>query len=165
MSTNLGSRWDQARIDASNGAADSLVLCVQAVLRGYGHGATYDQLSALGGAAAASTDPQEFLGNVARGFALEIRELHPAQAAPTPPTPREFDWHFRDSYLPFIRAALERDEPVLAWMGWPPPHESDWGIVTGIDAATGQCRGWTPGGPRRLVSSPVQVYLLSPARR
>lgn len=174
MSPRPESRLERIRITGGNGPRDSLLACLQAVLRALdrggepgprvaGGGGDITQPAAMG-ASSALSNGHAFLGEIARRFGLEIRELHPPSAAPASPTPREFDWHFRDSYLPFIRAALARDEPVLAWRGWPAPHEAEWGIITEVDEATGQCSGWTLGGRKQLESTPVQVYLISPAR-
>jgi hypothetical protein len=159
-----------SRSDAGRGAPDSLMLCLQAVLRVYGREVPYDELLALaprrteGGPEMPrdAAGQHAFLVEAAKRFGLEVRELHPPDATPLPPTPREFDWHFRDSYLPFIRTALERDEPVLAWMGWPPPDAREWGIIASLDPATGTCSGWTASGRRELIAAPVQVYTAAP---
>jgi hypothetical protein len=179
MKSATESRLARIRIEPRAGQVDSLVACLEAILRALGREISYDELLGLteigqrnsadsGGVTDAKQSSlhgrHDFLRECARKYGIEIRELHPPDAAPQPPAPQEFEWHFRDSYLPFVRTAIERDEPVLAWMGWPPPHESDWGIITAVDPATGGCTGWTFGGPRSLESAPVQVYLISPAR-
>lgn len=196
MTPQRGSRLERIRIDAPDpqaasradavsGAPDSLMLCLQAILRAYGVTVELEVLLKLHpqpivapaisrcespdvGCTPANERPlhdalarHAFLVEAARRFSLELRELHPPEAIPLPPTPREFDWHFRDSYLPFIRAALERDEPVLAWMGWPAADAREWGIITSLDPGTGVCSGWTASGRQRLIAAPVQVYTVA----
>ncbi len=101
-----------------------------------------------------------FVEEAARELGVELRPLHPPQAAPAPPAPSEFELHWRDSYMPLVHASIERSEPVLAWMGWPQPHGADWGVITSVDG-DGTARGITPGcgnEPVRLAGPPVQVY-------
>lgn len=154
---------------------DSLVLSLDAILRAYG--AEVD-LPALSAVIYSSKKPdwrsirslEDLRGGeaevrvveAARQWGLELRDLHPPDAAPLP-TPPEFEQHFNDSYMPFIRAAIDRDEPVLTWMGWPPPDESEWGVITGIDAKTGRCVGRTVSCSHRdvmLQGPSVQVYTI-----
>ncbi len=102
-----------------------------------------------------------FVEPAARLFGMTLRPLHPLGAAPIPEQPVEYDKHFHDSYLPFVAAALERDEPILAWMGWPSPLAHLWGVVTQIDPHTGQCVGATAYDTAQaevMARAPVQVY-------
>lgn len=154
---------------------DSLVLSLDAILRAYGADVDIAALAAAldtpetsdaaaGDRAFRTPGIGRHARNIveaARRWGLELRDLHPPDAAPLPVTPPEFEQHFHDSYLPFIRASLDRDEPVLAWMGWPAPDEQAWGIITGIDDQLGRCRGRTVSSPdldRVMMHSPVQVY-------
>lgn len=101
-----------------------------------------------------------FVEEAAREFGVELRPLHPPQAAPAPPAPSEFELHWRDSYVPLVRSSIDRGESVLAWMGWPEPHGLDWGLITAVDG-NGAARGVTPGcgdEPVCLAGPPVQVY-------
>ena len=159
------SRLAGLRVEAAEGQAESLVLSLQAVFRAYDREMDYDELAAVTGNAFMATcaphapNPSwwpaygrdAFLERAARAYGLTLRELHPPGAAPVPPTPPEYTGHFRDSYLPFIEAAIDRDEPVLAWMGWPAPHEMLWGVITGVDAASRQCVGCSCGAPGKRV--------------
>lgn len=172
MTTGTSSRLSAIHISPQEPCRESLVACLQAILRVYGRDANYHELMSLTGAAfmtsyAADAPPNmrwnvcgrhAFLVAAARLYGLELRELHPPDAAPSVPVPREFDWHFRDSYLPFIRTGLDRDEPLLAWMGWPAPHSAEWGVITCLDESTNRCRGMTRGGNAELVAAPIQVY-------
>lgn len=156
MTSPTASRLARICIEPGGKPDDSLSVCVRAILRAFDINASCQfGLSPAYDAQAVHA----YLSDFAARCGLEFRELHPPDAAPLPPAPREFDWHFRDSYLPFIRAALERDDPVLVWMGWPAPYEKEWGIITRIDPATGRCFGWTRGGIQRLNSSPILIYV------
>lgn len=139
---------------SAGASQDSLTLALDALLRAFG---TEVDLKTLAGLL--STGHANVV-EAARRFGVELRDLHPPEAAPLP-TPPEFEQHFQDSYLPFIRAALTRDEPVLAWMGWPPPDECEWGVITGIDPATNRCIGRTRSSPKAdvaMIGPAVQVY-------
>ena len=177
MNPNPPSRLSALHVAPGDGQCESLVLALQAVLRACGRDVDYDELAAATGVAFMTTravgepDPRRwpahgrhaFLVPAARKYGLELRDLHPPGAAPLPRTPPEFAGHFRDSYLPFVAGAVARGEPVLAWMGWPSPHELKWGIITDIDAASGRCLGCTAGltEPRvPLAGPPVQVYVV-----
>ncbi|MFO0974625.1 MAG: hypothetical protein U1A27_14465 [Phycisphaerae bacterium] len=106
-----------------------------------------------------------FLVDAALHYGLVLRDLHPPDAAPLPAPPREFEWHFRDSYLPLIRAALAHQQPTLAWMGWPAPHARDWGVIIACDSS-GTCLGRLPGRGGDAVPlerAAVQCYVLTDA--
>lgn len=153
----MSRRLESISFQSGANAGDSLLLSLCAMLHAFGAEVELKTLAVLLRAGPAS------VVDAARRFGIELRDLHPPDAAPLP-TPPEFEQHFRDSYLPFIRAALERDEPVLAWMGWPPPDEKEWGIITGIDAATGRCRGRTRSSGDTdvpMVGPAVQVYTVT----
>ncbi|QDV91009.1 hypothetical protein RAS2_20980 [Phycisphaerae bacterium RAS2] len=161
--------------------SETLAHCLAAICAGWQRDATYGELCcALGTAmmvscsrSARSVDRWNIFGRHAfveeasRELGVELRPLHPPQAAPSPPAPDEFDLHWRDSYVPLVRLSLARGEPVLAWMGWPPPHDSQWGVITAIDI-DGVARGLTPGcgsEPVRLVGPAVQAYCASAAEQ
>lgn len=171
----MTSRIQSVRFREHAPQRDSLVLSLDAILRAYGADVDIAALaraldparesdSAASGRASRAPEIERHARNIveaARRWGLELRDLHPPDAAPLPVTPPEFEQHFRDSYMPFIRASLDRDEPVLAWMGWPAPDERAWGIITGIDAESGRCTGRTASRPDRqliMIQSPVQIY-------
>ncbi len=156
---------------------ESLIVSLQDILHSYGRSIAYDELAAVTGvsfmAAVAPATPgpawwpaygrDAFLVSAARAYGLLLRELHPPDAVPAPPPPPEFTVHFHDSYQPFIAAALERNEPVLAWAGWPEPYHRQWGVITSIDAESRRCIGRTPGAAGdgvTLVGPPIQVYIV-----
>jgi hypothetical protein len=177
MNPSQKTRLTGLRVAGAQGQCEALVLSLQAVLRAYGRDVEYDELAAVTGAAFMSTwapdvpDPSwwpvfgrdAFLKVSAQAYGLSLRELHPPEAVPRPVAPREFDQHFHDSYLPFIKAALDRDEPALAWMGWPAPHEMLWGVITDIDPTSGRCIGRSCAQPDDRVTlsgTPVHVYIV-----
>ncbi len=177
MNPSKETRLAGLRVAAEKDQCEALVLSLQAVLRAYGRDVEYDELAAVTGAAFMSTwapdvpDPSwwpvfgrdAFLKASAQAYGLSLRELHPPAAVPRPVAPREFDLHFRDSYQPFIRTAIDRDEPVIAWMGWPKPHEMLWGVITDIDPTSARCIGRSCGQPDECVTlsgPPVHVYLV-----
>lgn len=166
-------------VDLTAGGPDgnSFVLALRAMLRSYGATADYDDLAALTGAAFMFTCAPEtpspawwpnyarhaFLEPSARAHGLTLRPLHPPEAAPLPRTPPEFADHFRDSYSPFVKHALQRDEPVMALLCDASGVDVlEWGIITLFDEPTSQYHVVTSRSrcPLPLESSPVQVYLV-----
>ena len=177
MSTSGTHRLSRIRVREAGGPCASMVLSLQAMLEAYGRQVELWELGAVTGNAVMVTyapaapakerwnvyGRHAFLEQAARAYGLLLRELHPPSAAPVPNTPPEFAGHFRDSYQPFIEVAVSRDEPVLAWMGWPPPQAAIWGVITGIDPASKACYGQTMysrGKPVPLAGPPVQVYVV-----
>ncbi len=171
----MSQRLPSIRFRTSAAHGDTLLLSLDAILRAFGAEVELDSLAeALHTPGANSDDARtpapdavarraraDRIVEAARKWGLELRDLHPPEAAPIPVAPPEFEQHFRDSYMPFIRSALDRGDPVLAWMGWPPPDDKAWGIVTGIDKYTGRCVGRTPTSPDSdlvMIGPAVQVY-------
>lgn len=161
--------------------SQSLLLSLEAVLAVYGRCVPRDELAAVLGDAfmltyAAEARPGEqwntygrhaFVESAARLYGLELRDLHPPDAAPLPLTPPEFEDHFTDSYLPLVRTALEHDHPALVWMGWPLPHRAIWGVITAYDPSRRVCLGqsiYSGGRPVTLATAPVQVYTVQEFR-
>jgi hypothetical protein len=70
-----------------------------------------------------------FLAEGARLFGMEVREIHPPEAAIGLPGVTEFGQHFDASYRPLIRNALHHGQRVLAWQGWPGERRLLWGVV------------------------------------
>jgi hypothetical protein len=153
---------------------ESLLLALRALLASHGRDVPYHELAGVTGVATMVTCVEHeacpaawtahgrhaFLVEAALQYGLRLRDLHPPEAAPLPRTPPEFEGHFRDSYLPLIRTALEHGQPVLAWMGWPAPHEREWGVITAMDGDV--CVGHVPGGAQmqRLEHAAVQAYVV-----
>jgi hypothetical protein len=168
-------------VNAADDPSQSLDFCVEAVLAAFGHSVAREELSAVMGNAfllsySVDAPPGQqwnaygrhtFLETTARLYGLELRDLHPPDAAPLPLTPPEFEGHFVDSYLPLVQTALAHGYPAFAWMGWPQPNGTLWGVVTGFDAANGRCLGQTiysRGRPVAFTSAPVQVYTVQEFR-
>lgn len=153
---------------------ESLALCVRSVLAGRGIERTYEEIvAALGLGSLLAIDAEQpaaawcglgrdaFLASGLALFNVRIRELHPPPAARRLERSPEFSDHFRDSYLPLIARAMEHGQPVLAWRGWAPPAEQQWGLLTSVatDAARGLCPG-CDGRPQVLGGPAQQVYVI-----
>ena len=136
---------------------------------------------------AATTDPDaarwplyardRHLVAAGRLFGLTIRPIHPPEAAKGLSDAKEFRQHFAASYCPLILRALEHEQPVLAWRGWPGRWDAVWGIIrkpcsgevgfSGSITAEG-CPTLRGDGPNKsgegdtleLVSPPTQVYVV-----
>ena len=160
----------------------SLVLAIQSIARKVGRTIHGDDLSAalgLSWSPVAVPDQEDvgtwplyardaFLPEAGRLFGLTIRDLHPPEAALGLRDAEEFEQHFDASYRPLIQRALEHDQPVLAWQGWPGRHELHWGIIRDACKDGIGFRGeTTPGlgltesrGATTLVRPPVQLYVV-----
>ncbi len=155
---------------------DSLTLALQSVLRWWrANDVSYDELIAVTaiGVMLPFTDREPcparwcdygrdaFLVAAAEQYGLSLRDLHPPDAVPLPATPPEFELHWRDSYVPLVETALAHRQPVLAWMGWPAPHETQWGIISAIDARTRRCAGIIASVPQMIAldRAAVQAYV------
>jgi hypothetical protein len=111
-----------------------------------------------------------FLVEAGRLFGMTIRDMHPPEAARGLSDAAEFTQHFDASYRPLVLRALEHDQPVLAWQGWPGDMRLAWGIITGTSDAGIGLRGrvaWPSGaGSDRtpevvtLDHPPVQLYVV-----
>jgi hypothetical protein len=133
---------------------ESLAACVRAVLLYFGRDTSYEELvSALGLGAVVTSSSDSFvhwasysrdtsLESTAAMYGMRLRELHPPEAATGLSKSAEFAQHFQDSYVPLMCRALEHEQLVLAWGGWPPPCAHAWGVVTGERA--GQFTGLIP---------------------
>jgi hypothetical protein len=156
---------------------ESLAVCLRAVLAAGGATHAYDELVAVLGlgalAVAAPDQPIETWPTIARDcclvsaakrLGLRLRELHPPEAARGLEASREFPDHFRDSYYPLILAAIEHQQPVLAWCGWPPPAEREWGLVVGAgdDALLGLSIG-SADRVQPMAGAARQVYVVESA--
>ena len=166
-------RWTEAQ-----NHCESLAVCLRAVLACFDDDRPYDELVAtLGLGAAVVAAPDDALGwwctyardaslvETAGLYGLRLRELHPPEAARGLGQSAEYTEHFRDSYVPLIARALEHDQLVLAWRGWPPPRDRLWGVITGVDA--GMVVGytlWHQGEPLPLTGPAHQVYVIEEFR-
>ena len=101
-------------------------------------------------------------------FGMQIRGLHPPEAARGLEAAAEFDQHFDASYRPLILRALENDQGVIAWRGWEGERELSWGwIRAACDEGVG-FRGATIWSERELnslrndllVRPAVQLYIV-----
>ena len=130
------------------------MVALRAIADANGGAVDYDHLSAALGLSLMTTAVEgeppgrwsafgrdAFLGDGAGLFGFSFRALHPPDAAVGLKDSAEFPIHFRDSYVPLIRRALENDQPVLAWMGWPGPAADSWGVITGYDDNECRCTG------------------------
>lgn len=107
-----------------------------------------------------------FLIPAARLFGLEIRDLHPPEAARGLDRAAEFRQHFDASYRPLIARAMEHGQPVIARQGWETEASSCWGI---IESASDRGVGFAglPFSPYAISAQnvalsgpPVQVYVV-----
>ncbi|HKQ46659.1 MAG TPA: hypothetical protein VJZ71_01165 [Phycisphaerae bacterium] len=174
-------RLSTLKVHECDDPSQSLLLSLEAVLSAYGRCVPRDELAAALGDAflltyAAEARPGEqwntygrhaFLESAARLYGLELRDLHPPDAAPLPLPPPEFEDHFTDSYLPLVRTALDHEHPALAWMGWPAPQRAIWGVITDYDPSRGECLGrsiYSGGRTVALAAAPVQIYTVQEYR-
>lgn len=158
---------------------ESLVVCLRSLLAGAGRDCAYRDLTValgLGGLLCAHAhEPLGWWWTVARDarlaclageLGIELRPLHPPEAAVEyEPTP-EYTQHFRDSYVPLIEQALDHGHPVLVWGGWPAPRERLWGVIT--QRRSGMLVGltlWHNGQPMPLISAARGVYIVEDVRR
>lgn len=165
-------------------AWNSLPLAVDAVARRAGLHLNYDDLTAALGLSLAMTavrgEPllsrwclharDAFLPQTAVLFGIEVRELHPPEAAVGLSGFPEFRQHFDASYRPLIRTALRNRQPVLAWQGWSGGREECWGVIqqesshgAGFEGAVFEAAG-LPGEWHEvdvgLERPPVQFYVV-----
>jgi len=157
-----------------NAHYESLAVCLRALLAGAGREVSYEELAAvLGFSTTLVAVRGEALGwwctfardthlyETARLYGVRLRALHPQAASRGLESSSEFAGHFRDSYAPLIERALEHDQPVLVWRGWPAPRERLWGLI--IEFRSGMFIGhslWHNGQPIPLVSAAHQVYVV-----
>lgn len=170
---------------------DSLAQALRLILHRHGSEIDVDVVHALLGDpwsfCAAVGDPElaqwplyardRFLIAVGGIVGLTIRAIHPPEAARGLRGAGEFRQHFEASYRPLILRALEHEQAVLAWRGWPGEWDAAWGILrrssrggVGLmgSVATAACptlRGDAPnkggeGESVELADPPTQVYVV-----
>lgn len=114
-----------------------------------------------------------YLIPTAAKFGLTIRGLHPPEASKGIANSPEFAQHFDASYRPLIARALEHEQPVLAWRGWPGERRFYWGIIKeGCADGVGFC-GFTfpqpdeivPATPDIMENLPVQLYVVESCKK
>jgi hypothetical protein len=162
-------RWSEAR-----NHYESLAVSLRAVLASLNADHPYDELVAtlgLGAATVATADDSlgwwctyardASLVETAKLYGLRLRELHPAEAAQGLSRSAEYAQHFRDSYVPLIARALEHDQLVLAWRGWPEPCDRLWGVITDIrDEQLSGHTLWHDGQSLAFTGPAHQVYVV-----
>jgi len=134
------------RWTASQNHYESLAVSLRAVLAHFQQDRSYDELlAALGLGTATVAVPDDPLGwwctcardlwlaETAKLYGLQLREMHPPQTALGLGRSPEYAQHFRDSYVPLVARALEHEQLVLAWCGWPSPCDRLWGVITHVD--------------------------------
>ena len=155
-------RLDHIRIEPCDAPGQSLKQCLTAILLAFGRDPEftsrryYDPANSPMEQMTLEQCHLQVMG-VARESGLEARELHPPDAAPLPLKPPEFDLHWQDSYLPFVREALNRDEPILASGGWPEDAHG-WGIITKLDTQN-RCSGQSCAGFREMTGPALLAYV------
>ena len=104
---------------------------------------------------------------------MQIRDVHPPEAARGLESAAEFDQHFDASYRPLILRALENNQGVIAWRGWAGERELSWGwIRAACDEGVG-FRGATIWSEQELnslrndllVRPAVQLYIVERVSR
>ncbi len=156
---------------------ESLSFAVRAIARAAGVEIDHAKLISALGWETAGPSPTATLNMLDRDARLieacklvgmQIREVHPPAAARGLESAAEFGQHFDASYRPLILRALENDQGVLAWRGWPSERELSWGwIRTACDEGVG-FRGATIWSERELnslrddllVRPAVQLYIV-----
>ena len=99
---------------------------------------------------------------------MQIRDVHPPEAARGLEAAAEFDQHFDASYRPLILRALENNQGVIAWRGWAGERELSWGWIRAACAEGVGFRGATIWSERELnslrndllVRPAVQLYIV-----
>lgn len=102
-----------------------------------------------------------FLLEAACLFGMNLRPVHPPEAARGLIHADEFGQHFDASYRPIIARALEHKQVVLAWQGWPDPFESHWGVITD-KCTSGVGFSGTVDPEAGMVQRPVHTTLVRP---
>jgi len=102
-----------------------------------------------------------FLQPAARLFGFELRPIQPFQVGLGMVQAGEFAQHFEQSHKPLILRALENNQPVIAWQGWPDFRWPFWGVITGFE--NNQFTGttiWTNGQIQYLTEPALQCYVV-----
>ncbi len=157
---------------------ESIAYALRAIARDVGLEIAHDKLIATLGfetsavpfpdATSNMFDRDARLIEAGRQFGMQIREVHPPEAARGLEAAAEFDQHFNASYRPLILRALENNQGVIAWRGWAGERELSWGwIRSACDEGAG-FRGatiwseWELNTLRNdlLVRPAVQLYIV-----
>lgn len=117
--------------------AESLTFAVRAIARAAGveipHAELNDALGylppALGGDAGSMYGRDARLVEAGKNFGMQIRAVHPPEAARGLEDAPEFEQHFDLSYRPLILRAMENGQYVLAWRGWAGERGLSWGWI------------------------------------
>lgn len=163
-------------MNAKDNNPNSLIDAISVVAQGAGLDIGRDALTAaLGLAWSAMAVPSEpdlgnwsmyardaFLVEAGRLFGLEVRAIHPPEAARGLRGTAEFAQHFDASYRPLIHRALEHGQPVLAWQGWPGAHPLAWGVISETCADGVGFRGTVRRSHEHVASNAALVTLHAP---
>ncbi|HUU85204.1 MAG TPA: hypothetical protein VM243_17020 [Phycisphaerae bacterium] len=171
------------RVHDTADCPESLAWALHAVFRWAGREVPYGSLAAVLGLPFLTTSTgrdDDCLGEWAAhgrdlllpeagaGLGLRLRDMHPPDAARGLDRAPEFAQHFEASYLPLVLRAVEHNQPVLAWQGWPGDRRMTWGVITeagesGIGLAGTTVRSGGQAVP--LVSPPLQLYAIEEVAR
>lgn len=154
---------------------DSLAYALRIACESYGDLDHDDWCAALGlswmvGAAPGERDMRHwsmyardaFLIEAGRLLGLELRGIHPPQAARGLSRISEFEQHFDASYRPLILRALEHGQPVVAWQGWPGERALSWGVIREPCTDGVGFRGVTIWSKAEL-EAPIEHILIRPS--
>ncbi|MCG3137874.1 MAG: hypothetical protein HJJLKODD_01729 [Phycisphaerae bacterium] len=96
-------------------------------------------------------------------FGMKIRELHTTGPNPSASATPQDHQRFKEHIRPMIREALHKNQPVLAWQGWPDYHSFLWGVITGEDHSDLGFSGttmWNNGKSVSLANPPAKLYVI-----
>lgn len=106
-----------------------------------------------------------FITEASKLLGVNVREIHPPEAARGLWGIAEFRQHFDLSYRPIIENALNNNQSVLAWRGWSGETAPTWGIITarcegGVRLCGIPCTSVEGTSATPLDAPPVQVYVV-----
>lgn len=169
-------RESEYRFKQTSAHPDTALLALAAVMTVAGRDHDYEDLAgATGMAWLLAFDQREpcpgrqalagqtrLLLSAAPAIGVQLRPILDADDCPACPQLAD---HFRDSFLPLARLAIEHCQPILCRLGWPASNLPDgcdgqWGIVTRVQDDAGLAlAGFAVGDsqPRPILSPPAQL--------